>query len=241
MVRVAICDDEKQYGQKVYELTAAFFEKEDIRGNVQIFDNSMALYYEVEDGKHFDIFLLDIEMPKANGIALTEMIQKHLPEAVIIFVTSHLKYVYDVFKVRAFRFVTKDRLEEMISPALRDAVGHVQKQDGKSYVVENQRGIEKVLLKDIVYIWHEGKYSLLQTERGPVLKVRKTLKQVYEELDAKEFVWVDRSYICNMGKIAKTEDEDVVLTDGTRLSLQRGRINEFKARLRDYWFEERMG
>lgn len=93
MIRVAICDDDEREAKKVDEFIKQYFLKEKICYQCNKFSDSKALLYEVDDGIRFDIFLLDIEMPKMNGMELTSCIKKLLPEALVILITFHEKYV----------------------------------------------------------------------------------------------------------------------------------------------------
>lgn len=113
-------------------------------------------------------------MPKIGGIDLAEQINVRVPEALIVFLTSHTCYVYDSFRVRAFRFVPKDMLEQMLPMVLKDAVRQIEQKDGRSYIAENQLGIQKLPCRHIQYIRHEGKYAVFQMEDGKEVRVRKT-------------------------------------------------------------------
>lgn len=238
MVRIAICDDDMEWGGRAEQRIEEYFTKNGLAANIRYFSDGKSLLYEIEDRKFFDIFFLDIEMPKIGGIDLAEQINVRVPEALIIFLTSHTCYVYDSFKVRAFRFVPKDMLEQMLPMVLKDAVRQIELKDGRSYIAENQLGIQKLPYRHIQYIWHEGKYAVFQMEGGKEVRVRRTLKQIYDELDSREFVWIDRSYICNMEHIKSIDGVEVVMTDGTHFYLQRGRIKDFKDTLKTYWMEQ---
>ena len=121
-----------------------------------VFTNSKALLYEIEDGTYFDLLLLDIEMPEMDGIDLTGKIKKHLPDTLVIFVTSYEKYVYESFKVQPYRFIPKREMDKMLSAAVMDALKLITDQEGKYLVIENPKVLEKVPVKHIAYIWHHG-------------------------------------------------------------------------------------
>ena len=101
-------------------------------------------------------------------------------------------------------------------------------------MAENQRVLEKIPLKSITYIWHREKYAYIEKSNREHTKVRKTLKQVYNELPEEEFVWVDRGCIVNLAKIQQIAGEGILLTDGTQLGVGRERITELKNKLREY-------
>ena len=238
MIHIGICDDNIAMGEKINQVVEKCCEGIGIACKKSVFSSSKALLYEVGDGTYFDLFLLDIEMPETDGLELTGKIKKYLPDALVIFVTDHEKYVYESFKVQPYRFIPKREVDEMLPAAIKDALSLIVDQEGKFYVIENQRALEKIPVKYISYIWHREKYAYIEKTDGTVAKVRKTLKQVYGELPTGDFVWADRGCILNISKIAKITGEVIVLTNGTRIDVNKDRLMDLKNRVREYWVEK---
>lgn len=235
MIRIALCDDNEEKGKWIDSCVEQQMQRHGVIYEKQFFCGSKNLLYEIEDGAWFDAFLLDIDMPELNGFQLTEEIRKYLPDAMVIFITNYEKYVYESFRVQPFRFIPKARLEEMLPDVLADMLTAIEKQEGKYYHVDNQDGMESFLIKSILYIWHMGKYTYLERSDGKTSKVRKALKQVYEEMPKEDFLWIERGCICNLMQIRKISEGNVVLTDGTRLPISRDKLTEVKEQLRRYW------
>ena len=81
--RVAICDDDQvAIDVLAFKLTNY---KQSI--TVETF-LSGELLYEAHISQKFDIILLDIQMPKKNGIEVAEMIRKIDKSVVIVFTTA---------------------------------------------------------------------------------------------------------------------------------------------------------
>lgn len=236
MISIAICDDEKCDRQKVFnEISECLRDlDEDKKCKMRMFDNSKGLWYEVDDGTSFDVFFLDIGMPGMNGMDLSVLIKQKKPDSLIIFVTSHEEYVYESFKVQPFRFIPKSKLHQMLPDALSAALRKVKSQTGSVYVIKNQQGVEKILLKDIVYIWHEGKYAYLEKANNDNTKIRKTLKEIYAELDSDMFEWLARGCICNLSHIERIVGDCAYLSNGERQIISRRRIRGIKEKLREY-------
>lgn len=238
MIRIAICDDDPKKGEAVAAYIETCMREWGVPHETQFFLESQYLYYEIEDGVLFDVLVLDIEMPIMDGIELTERVKEILPDIIIIFVTDYEKYVYESFKVQPFRFIPKKYIDIMLAPALKDAYELYIKSAGKYLIIENQAGIEKIPMCSIKYIWHREKYAYIEKTNGEQSKVRKTLKQIYEELTDSDFVWIDRGYICNLLQISRIQNGDILMTDGTRLKVSRDRLVEIKQILRKYWLDQ---
>ena len=69
-----------------------------------------------------DIALLDIDMPKMNGLVLAAEIKKKLPDIAIILLTGYSQFAVDAFELHALGYllkpVTKEKLAENIAYAL---------------------------------------------------------------------------------------------------------------------------
>lgn len=237
MIHIAICDDDENVVQVIDDVVEECCHRINGIYSKTVFQNGNNLLYEVEEGTHFDVLLLDIEMPHMNGIEITEKIRKFLPNVIVIFVTCYEKYVYDAFKVQPFRFVPKTQISRMLMPAVEDALRLAAKLEGKFYVAGNQKRLEKIPVKNITYIWHQEKYAYIEKIDGKYTKVRKTLKQVFSELPMEEFAWVDKGCIVALLQIERIVGQEIILSGGTRIPVSRDRLTEVKKKIRDYWME----
>ena len=79
-----------------------------------------------------------------------------------------------------------------------------------------------------------GKNALIVTAKGSS-KVRKSLQQVYEELDSPEFLYLDRGCIANLIHIMQVREGMAVLQDGHTLPISRSHLSEVKEEINRYW------
>ena len=94
--------------------------------------------------------------------------------------------------------------------------------------------MEKIPYKEIYYIERDGKNAVI-TAVGGISKVRKSLQQVYEELDMEEFIYIDRGCIVNIIHIMQIKDGTAVLKNGTALFISRSHLQEVKEEINHYW------
>ena len=66
-------------------------------------------------------------------------------------------------------------------------------------------------------------------------KVRKSLQQVFGELDAEEFIFIDRGCIVNIIHIMQVKDGMAVLKNGESLPISRTHLQEVKVQINNYW------
>ena len=94
--------------------------------------------------------------------------------------------------------------------------------------------MERIPYRDIYEIRRDGKNAVITAGSG-VAKVRKSLQQVYEELSAEEFIYIDRGCIVNMVHIMQVRDGTVVLENGAVLSVSRSHLQEVKEAVDRWW------
>ena len=237
--KIAVCDDDRADAERIM---AALTESLDPTGeqySCQIYQTGRALEYEIEDGGSFDLLLLDIELGEEDGFALAERLQERLPEALLIFVSSHEKYVYDSFRLRPFRFLPKSSLPERLPETLDAALAELKRREERFLILETGQGIEKIPFDRIAYIWHQGKYVCIVKTDGSESRVRRTLREVAAELPEDIFLWIDRGYLCNVTKVTQLKNDKLTLETGDEFYVSSGRLRELKDKVMEYWIREK--
>ena len=163
-------------------------------------------------------------MGKINGIDTATAIRKYAPETIIIFVSSHKNYVFDVFRCEAFHFMVKPIRQDEFDDVFNRALYKHRIMNEKYYICwKNQR--ETILIGDITYV--EGyrrrlKFHTVESEYEQSGKV----SDVYEKLKTHGFLRVHQGYIINMRHIKTFGSTDVTLLDGTVIPIGEKRRKE---------------
>mgnify|MGYP002508020861 FL=1 len=111
MLNIAICDDSVYCIEMLEKLLDAYPGKKSIQYDV--FDNPIHLLdYQKANNVLYKLYILDIEMDDMNGISLAKSIRKFDQKSLIVFLTSHNQYVFDVFNVVVFDFLLKPITQE---------------------------------------------------------------------------------------------------------------------------------
>lgn len=72
---------------------------------------------------------------------------------------------------------------------------------------------------------------------GEILKVRKTIKELKEELNDKNFIKIHSGCVVNAKYIDKLSAYDITLDNGEQLIVSRTRMKDVKIALMNYWGE----
>lgn len=162
MLRIAICDDEAAMIETVRAITAHFLRTQGVDGEIQCYSRSDTLRDDLDDGSFYDLFLLDIEMPKVDGMTLAEKIHAELPAATMIFITSHLEYAISAYEFAIFRYIPKTQLAEKLPQALADFY--------KLYALE-RGGRTAQVRKSLSEVAGELGPSFLLADRGAIINL----------------------------------------------------------------------
>ena len=164
-----------------------------------------------------DIVFLDIEMPMMNGFQLLEKIGNI--NFSLVFVTA-----YDQFAVKAFRFNALDYLlkpidgkdlKRAVEKALQYKPDPLQLQltkqqlsGGEKYYPDKialpyQNGVIFTEIKNLLYCEADNNYTRFYTAGGQQYMVSKTLGDIQEVLEERNFLRVHRQYLVNLDHIKK--------------------------------------
>ena len=235
MIRIAICDDDKTATFLHENIVKESLQKCGIGYEITTYTQSANLIYDiVEDSFFYDLVLLDIEMPKVSGMEIPEIIKPCLPNIKIIFVTSHTEYAIDAYELSIFRYVPKSELEKRLPIAIVDAAKLIELEVGQEYTIETSSRMERIAFRDIFYVQRDGKNASIVSNTG-VSKVRKSLQQVYNELDPQEFIFIDRGYIVNIIQIMKINNGMALLKNGEQLPISRSHLQKVKQQISKFW------
>ena len=210
MMRIAICDDEKEITEEVKDYLCDIQKELDSRMDIYLFHDAKDFLYEIEEMYPYDIVFLDIEIGLYNGIHIAEKLKKKYPATIIIFITGHYQYVYDVFDVQPCGFIKKPLKKKDVEHTFYMAL----KQSESMPVFEyNYNGrFYRIYLKEIYYITSEKrKIFIIKSDNmgvfyGKMEEVEQKLNQL-----SNNFLRINQSIIINIRYIKEINYYSVVL------------------------------
>ncbi|MBL0135103.1 MAG: response regulator [Chitinophagaceae bacterium] len=164
-----------------------------------------------------DIVFLDIEMPVMNGFQLLEKLSNI--DFSLVFVTA-----YDEFAVKAFRFNAMDYLLKPIDgkelkrvvekasqsrprvqqiQSVKQQLQNSDKQWPEKIALPYQNGVVFTEISKVLYCMAESNYTRFFISDGQQYLVSKTLGDIQEILEERNFLRVHRQYLVNLDQIRK--------------------------------------
>ena len=187
---------------------------------------------EAIDEHHPDVAFLDIRMPGLTGLEVAAAAAEASPSTQVVFVTAYNQYAIDAFDRGAVDYllkpISRERLSETVKRVkaraaaggadrtalaalvdkLRDKLPAESRKPPLAWITANVgKETRLILVDDIAYFQADNKYTVVMTADGEAL-IRKTIRELLDELDPAIFKQIHRSTIVNMRAIAAvTRDE----------------------------------
>lgn len=225
-----IVDDEAHLRQHLRHRLHQVWPELDVIGEAANAVTAQQLYLE----QRVDIVFLDIRMPGQSGIEIaTHFIEK----SIVVFVTAYDSYAIEAFEKGAIDYLLKPiekdrlslcckRLQErlsmgsnavLVSNHLNDIKNCLLQLSGSQEVSSKKylrwiqagvgNGIRLISTSEILYFRADDKYTCVRTEQSEYL-IRKTLKELEDELDPQEFWRVHRSALVKVAAISNVVKDE---------------------------------
>ncbi len=217
MIKIAICDDETLYTDRIISLLY----EENVDFEIDVFSNGNDFLCAADE---YNIIFMDIELPDTNGIRL---LKENPHNGIIIILTSHEEEALNGYYIRAFRFLVKPIDTLLFHEAVSSAINELKKEVSIE-VTDEQNIINKISIQNIVYAEAGDKKTGIRT----LTKFYYTTTQInrlYEILNA-DFYFVHRSYIVNMNYVSKIDvkKRTVTMQEQSIIAVSRLKWKDFR-------------
>lgn len=240
MIRIAVCDDEKKILDEVSGYIKSYAEKEN---NLDIevfrFDSARTLISAIEDGKSFDIFVLDVYIGEEMGTTLARDIRKFGIESPIIFATTSVEHAPQSYETGTLRYLIKPINPGKFYEAMNVAVIQVKKMRERFVKFKTENGIASVNASHIMCSEAHDHYQYVMLLGDTQVKVRMTVTELFTILSKYGgFVRVGSAYIINLRHIKNVSRTDVCLYNNVSIQIPRGKYSEIKNAFWNFQYEE---
>ncbi len=198
---VLIVDDEpiQRKIMREYCTQSRFFEK-----IAEAKDGVEAL--ELLNQSHFDLLLLDINMPLLSGLSLANSIK---PTTKIIFVTAYAEHAVEAFELSVIDYLLKPVSFERFIKAIQKLVPEtpVATIESNHFVTVKQgKKTLKVNVDDILYCEAKGNNTHIFLTDNTQLDIYSPLTKLLSELPKELFTQVHRAFVVNNKKVKAVEN-----------------------------------
>lgn len=181
----------------------------------------------------FDCIMLDVKMPGINGIDFAREIRLAKILVPIIFVSDHIEYSVDGYEVDALRFLNKNNADftAKLFECMDKTSYEIENSSQSYYTIKDKGATKSVSFSEVLYFEISNHTISIHTLSGTYSE-RKKLSELMLELPD-QFVRCSRSFIVNVLHIKELTSKNVLLRDGTKLSVTKQHTDDmFKTYIR---------
>lgn len=223
MLKIILCEDNIQEQNEWYHtLRHILFDQEDFE--VKCYPDGWELIQAVEQEPDFyaDLILMDIRMPKMDGIRTAEALRERQVEADIIFITAHSEYVFLGYEVHAYDYLLKPLTTQKLERTLKRYL-HERQQNGKQHLLVNKRtGGGRISLKHVIYFVSDKRKirAVMESPHEPVEFYMK-MGELEETLRECGFLRCHQSFLINIHKVQAWDGNGIHMLDQEKIPVSR--------------------
>ena len=238
MIRVAICDDEKKVLDEVTEYIECYAKKKNKELEAVRFDSARLLIGALEDGKTFDVFVLDVYIGDKLGTALARDIRKLGIESPIIFATTSVEHAPESYETGTLRYLIKPINPAKFYEAMDAALASVEKISQHLIKMKTENGLESINANHIICSEVHDHYQYVTMYTGTQIKIRMTVTELFTMLSGYGgFIRIGSAYIINLRHVKNVSRTEVCLYNDVSVQIPRGKHAEIKNAFWNFQYE----
>ena len=202
---------------------------------------------EAEDGRDAlaqiealapELVLLDIDMPRLDGIALARSLDKRIA---VVFTTAHREHAVEAFRLSAIDYLLKPIEELLLREAVERVLAAQKRLDAAAQAAPSLRisarrkgVVEWVESRDVARLSAADKYVVCKVGEREYL-FDESLSELESRLDSVGFMRVHRAELVNLSRVRALHQDGeratLELDDGQRAPVSRRSLAQLKQRL----------
>lgn len=232
MIRLAICEDEKIFRERLKALIKVYLQVKDIPHIIDCYEKGEQLLETHH--KQYDILYLDVEIKGGiDGITLAKRLRQENNRGQIVFLTSHQEEAYKAFEVEAFRYLLKPLQENILYETMDLLIRKIKDIQENEIIFKLIQGFIKLPTQEILYIEtfeRKLKVSTIEAE----YMVDSKMGKIEIQLKNRCFCRIHRSVLINLMHIKEHNNSTVVMKNDQIIPISRLKLSDFKQQFVEY-------
>lgn len=224
MVKIAICDDSTTDVEKIEK----YLEELPFSVDVDVFYSGADLFdYIKRQEEQYHLYFLDIELGDINGTDLAREIRRRDEKCLIVFLTGHPGYVYEIFDITVFDYIIKPVTRERMDQLMGRVKMTLEKQGRIFYYNFNK--VRYGLNAEKIYLFQKNcRLIEIYTQKEGVLSTYMKMDEVMAQLNQQNFARISYSCIVNLKYVEEIKGQVIYMSNGMSMNIARNLIKEVK-------------
>lgn len=231
-LRIALCDDEKDALDSLKAYINTYCTNQNLTAQLDLFFSGEDF---LSSPQHYDMVFMDIYLTGISGMETVRELGSDASRQVV-FTTTSREHAVEAFGLDAAHYLIKPLTEENVADALSRCLARIGVPTDKIITFKSTQGIQPVAMMNIIYIEVFNKISIVHIRTGDI-HVYTPLDAIFEMLDNKCFLKVQRSFVVNMNDVESFLTDRVILQNGVEIMLSRSNRQELKDKYQKFLFD----
>lgn len=220
---IAILDDEQE---DVFQIQDLIF---NTQGNwhVDQYTEGQKLIEAVENGKNYDLLLLDIYLKSESGIEIAKKLRSMIPNAPVVFITNSQEHAIEAYSMDALHYIVKPVCQEDMIEVFRRL--NSKPEPRHILAIQIDRMLNVLYQDEIMRVESHGHSTVISCTNGTVYSIWKPYGEIDELLDD-TFIRIKKGLTLNMRYISRMTNRECTTRDGISYLLSRDRAKETRER-----------
>jgi DNA-binding LytR/AlgR family response regulator len=175
------------------------------------------------------LIILDVELGGVDGIAAAREIRDINDKVEIAFLSAHMSYSTEGYRVRAIRFIIKNKydMHSYIHECLDCVIKNIDANE-RSLKLDFTIGQHTIPIAEIIYLKSAGNYTVfvLSKSTNEEYKIRYPLKRQSEIMESFDFIPINAKETVNLAHVKSVTRYIAVLDNGESHQISQKKYNE---------------
>ncbi len=236
MLKIAICDDDSYFTSKLENLIIYESQKIGIRTETDVFSDGKNLLKAIQNGNHYPLIFIDIEMKVLDGITTARYIRESDRTVLLIYISGYEQYLKELFEVEPFRFLLKPLQKTQFSRYFADACQRIGETSDLYFHFTFNKEIKRIHIQDIVYFESRNRLIYIFLRDTTTEHFYGKLKDIEKSLfnSSLFFFRIHQSFLVNYNYIKSMNYAEITISYGDiekKLKISEDRQKEIRQQL----------
>lgn len=239
MLKIAICEDDIVFAKELESIIDSKLIKLDLNYSINLFSSGEELLDEITNARErYDVIFFDVQLPGLSGTETAREIRQLDDACLFIFITSKNDEIYKILDLKIYNFIRKSHFETEIGPIIDSLIKNFNSLI-KYYTFPTNEDKVSLKLNEISYFEVSNRHVIVHTNNQSYTTNYRTLKDIPINLVDNNFYEIYRGILVNLNQIKDVKYNDIILMNGHKLFIARGRVRDFKETYFEFLISEK--